>query len=75
MFGLSSTDFFINFNTVCKPDAWWMNNAKVDSLDTGHNNKLLGVPDFVLEVVAPNDTMDKRDKMALWINSGVEVCE
>ena len=73
-YGGSSTNFITAPNTVRKPDFWWMDPIRRNTLDPQHNNQLLGVPNFVVEVVSPNDSLiDQRNKLAFWINAGVEV--
>ena len=39
-----------------------------------NNEQLHGTPEFILEVSSTsNSLMEKRDKMAMWINNDVEV--
>jgi len=55
------------------PDVWWIRTAAILAMGPAVNNMLVGVPDFVLEVVSPNDTIiGQRDKMGTWITAGVE---
>jgi len=55
------------------PDAWWIRTGIWLAMGPAINNILPGVPDFVLEVISPNDSIiEQRRKMGEWISAGVE---
>jgi len=75
--GASATNFIVVPGpppTIRKPDSWWMDRVRYGPLLPDQNNQLPGVPDFVVEVISPNDhLLDQRTKCGDWVNWGVDL--
>lgn len=71
----SSTGFKLPNNAVRSPDVSWISLAKWNALSATQRRKYLPLaPDFVLELMSPNDSLNElQNKMKEYINCGVKL--
>ena len=60
-------------DTVREPDVYFVSAERLP-LDDHSDGYLEVVPELVVEIVSPNDSeLDVREKIAMWLNSGVSM--
>lgn len=71
----SSTGFKLPNNAVRSPDVSWISLAKWNALSATQRRKYLPLaPDFVLELMSPNDSLNElQNKMKEYVNCGVKL--
>eukprot|EP01119_Soliformovum_irregulare_P019169 TRINITY_DN6015_c0_g1_i1.p1 TRINITY_DN6015_c0_g1~~TRINITY_DN6015_c0_g1_i1.p1 ORF type:complete len:362 (+),score=49.74 TRINITY_DN6015_c0_g1_i1:33-1088(+) len=56
-------------------DVSFMSHATYNAMGAYQGTRMPGVPEFVVEVRSPSQTSaEQRDKMAVWIQAGVDCC-
>jgi len=69
----SSAAFVLPTGAILAPDAAWVSDSKLQSLNRPQRRRFLRlVPDFIVEVLSPSDRRPAAElKMAEWIANGV----
>ncbi len=71
----ASAEFILPNRAALSPDAAWVSNKKLAHLSREQRREFPPVcPEFVVEVLSPSDRLKAAlEKMAVWMDGGVEV--